>query len=44
MAWNPGRNVDFWMLGLQVLGVASIAAGINFIIDDLQHARARHDA
>ena len=30
-AWNPGRHVDFWMLGLQVLGVASVAAGINFI-------------
>ena len=23
--WNPGRNVDFWMLGLQILGVASMA-------------------
>ena len=31
-AWNPGRNVDFWMFGLQVLGVASVAAGINFIV------------
>jgi cytochrome c oxidase subunit I len=31
-AWNPGRNVDFWMIGLQVLGVASVAAGINFIV------------
>jgi len=30
-AWNPGRHVDFWMIGLQVLGVASVAAGINFI-------------
>ena len=31
-AWNPGRNVDFWLFGLQVLGVASVAAGINFIV------------
>ena len=31
ITWNPGRNVDFWMLGLQVLGVSSIAGGINFI-------------
>ena len=29
--WNPGRNVDFWILGLQVLGVSSVAAGINFV-------------
>lgn len=31
-AWNPGRNVDFWMLGIQVLGVASMAASFNFIV------------
>jgi len=31
ITWNPGRNVDFWMLGLQILGVSSIAGGINFI-------------
>ena len=31
-AWNPGRNVDFWLMGLQVLGVSSVAAGINFIV------------
>ena len=31
-AWSPGRNVDFWILGLQVLGIASVAAGINFIV------------
>ncbi len=31
-AWNPGRNVDFWMLGLQILGVASVAAAFNFIV------------
>jgi cytochrome c oxidase subunit I len=30
--WNPGRNVDFWMIGLQILGVASMAAAFNFII------------
>ncbi|TXG86994.1 MAG: cytochrome c oxidase subunit I [Thermomicrobiales bacterium] len=30
--WNPGRNVDFWMLGLQILGVASMAASFNFIV------------
>ena len=30
--WNPGRNVDFWLIGLQVLGVASMAAAFNFIV------------
>src|SRR5215217_5661301 len=32
LGWNPGRNVDFWMLGLQILGVASMAASFNFIV------------
>lgn len=31
-AWNPGRNVDFWMLGLQILGIASMAGAFNFIV------------
>ncbi len=31
-AWSPGRNVDFWLLGLQILGVASMAASFNFIV------------
>ncbi len=30
--YSPGLNIDFWVLGLQILGVASIAASINFII------------
>ena len=30
--FSPGLNIDFWLLGLQMLGVASIAAGINFIV------------
>ena len=29
--FSPGVNIDFWVLGLQVLGVASIMGGINFI-------------
>ncbi|HEX6615634.1 MAG TPA: cytochrome c oxidase subunit I [Gemmatimonadales bacterium] len=28
--YSPGLNVDFWMLGLQILGVASLAAAVNF--------------
>ncbi len=29
--YSPGRNIDFWTLGLQILGIASLAAGFNFI-------------
>jgi cytochrome c oxidase subunit 1 len=29
--FSPGINIDFWVLGLQILGVASLAAGFNFI-------------
>ncbi|HXV87051.1 MAG TPA: cytochrome c oxidase subunit I [Gemmatimonadales bacterium] len=31
-AYSPGANIDFWVLGLQVLGIASLAAGFNFIV------------
>ena len=30
-AYSPGLNMDFWGLGLQILGVASIMGGVNFI-------------
>jgi cytochrome c oxidase subunit 1 len=29
--YSPGPNVDFWVLGIQILGVASLAAAFNFI-------------
>src|SRR5690606_6077178 len=29
--YSPGLNIDFWVLGLQVLGIASIMGGVNFI-------------
>jgi len=29
--YSPGLNMDFWGLGLQILGVASIMGGVNFI-------------
>ena len=31
MQYSPGLNIDFWMLGLQILGVSSLAAAFNFI-------------
>jgi cytochrome c oxidase subunit 1 len=31
-AYSPGHNVDFWVLGLQVLGLSSLASAFNFII------------
>jgi len=30
--FSPGHGVDFWLLGLQILGVASLAGGFNFIV------------
>ncbi len=30
--YSPGPNIDFWMFGLQILGVSSLAAGFNFIV------------
>ncbi|HEY3118101.1 MAG TPA: cytochrome c oxidase subunit I [Chloroflexota bacterium] len=31
-AFSPNNAVDFWIIGLQVLGVASLAAGFNFLV------------
>src|SRR5215211_3370170 len=30
-AASPGLNIDFWVLGLQILGISTLAAGFNFI-------------
>lgn len=30
--YSPGMRVDFWALGLLILGVASIVAALNFIV------------
>jgi len=29
--YSPGLNIDFWVLGLQAMGAASIMGGVNFI-------------
>jgi cytochrome c oxidase subunit I len=31
MQFSPGLNIDFWVIGLQILGVSSLAAAFNFI-------------
>ena len=31
-AYNPGHGIDFWILSLQILGIASLAAAFNFIV------------
>jgi cytochrome c oxidase subunit I len=28
---EPGHNYDYWLVGLQILGVASVAASLNFL-------------
>src|SRR5215204_4196423 len=30
--YSPGHRIDFWILGLQVLGVASLAGAFNFLV------------
>jgi cytochrome c oxidase subunit I len=30
--FSPGHAIDFWMLGIQILGIASMLAGFNFIV------------
>jgi cytochrome c oxidase subunit 1 len=30
-AYSPGANIDFWVIGLQILGISSLASGFNFL-------------
>lgn len=32
VAYNPTDGMTYWVLGLNVLGIASIAAGLNFVV------------
>ena len=31
LPYSPGLNIDFWVMGLQILGISSLAAAFNFI-------------
>ncbi len=31
LQFTPGRNVEFWIIGLSILGISSILGGVNFI-------------
>ncbi len=33
--YNPGLGIDFWVLSLQIMGIASIASGVNFTVTAL---------
>ncbi|TAK65707.1 MAG: cytochrome c oxidase subunit I [Dehalococcoidia bacterium] len=30
--FSPGHGIDYWLFGLQILGIASMAGGFNFIV------------
>ena len=34
--FSPGPNVDFWLIGLSILGISSILGGVNFITTIIQ--------
>ena len=42
--YSPGLNIDFWMLGLQILGIVVAGGGVQLLRHHRQHARAGHDA
>jgi len=35
-AFSPNASIDFWVVGIQVLGVASMAAALNVLITSIQ--------
>jgi len=32
ITFSPGHNIDFWIFGLQMLGIASTVGAVNFIV------------
>ena len=42
--YSPGTAMDFWALGLQIIGLASLISSVNFIVTVLEHAGKGHAA
>jgi cytochrome c oxidase subunit 1 len=36
-AFNLDHSVDFWIIGIQILGIATIAGGLNFFVTIINH-------
>ncbi len=36
LQYSPSKGTDFWIIGIQVLGVASLAAALNFLVTIIQ--------
>jgi len=36
LTFSPGLNLDFWVLGIQLLGISSIAGALNFVVTILK--------
>src|SRR5947209_11329259 len=34
-AFSPGHNIDYWIFGLQILGIASLTGAVNLIVTTL---------
>ena len=32
LQYSPGHNIDFWVFGLQILGIASLSGAVNLIV------------
>ena len=32
IVFSPGRNIDFWIFGLQLLGISSTVGAVNFVV------------
>ena len=42
-AYAPGLNIDYYDVGLLILGVSSVMSGAEFLRHHRQYARPRHD-
>ena len=42
--FSPSHGIDFWALGLQITGIASLTGAINLIVTILNMRAPGHDA